>query len=79
VLVAYRSGEVPDELHAFIQRRRPGLDPAELVPTLDELPALLGRFIDVGASKFVVVPLIEPTDWDDHLETLAGLVKPLET
>lgn len=79
VLVAYRSGPVPPELTAFIERRRPGLDPADLVPTLDELPALLQRFIDIGASKFVVVPLTEPDDWTAHLEGVARLVLPLET
>lgn len=78
VLVAYRDGPVPDELAAFIAKRRPGLDPSELVPTQDELPALMQRYIDVGASKFVVLPLVEPAEWTEHLESLAATTLALE-
>ncbi len=37
------------------------------------------RFVAVGASKFVVVPLGEPEDWDAELAELAAELKPLET
>jgi probable F420-dependent oxidoreductase len=79
-LVAYSAGPVPDLVAAAIQRRRPDLDPADLIP--DSLPALRARiesFIDAGASKFVVVPLAEPDDWDAELEAVASTLKPLET
>jgi hypothetical protein len=35
--------------------------------------------MDVGASKFVVVPGEEPGDWDAELGELADALKPLET
>ena len=81
VLIAYRDGQIPEELRAFVQRRRPGLDPDDLIPPLAGLPAMLHRFIDAGASKFVVVPLTEPAagDWSTHLDELAASVLPLET
>lgn len=79
VLIAYRHGPVPDELLAFIAKRRPGLDPGELVPTQDQLPALMERYIEAGASKFVVLPLVEPPEWTEHLESLAATTLVLET
>jgi hypothetical protein len=33
----------------------------------------------VGASKFVVVPLADPGDWEAELDELAEAVLPLET
>ena len=80
-LVAYsdRPGARPRGRPA-IRRRRPDLDPATLIP--DSLPALrerLERFVDAGASKFVVIPLAEPADWDAELEAVAAALKPLET
>ena len=40
---------------------------------------MLERFIDVGFSKFVLVPLVEPMAWDDELEAVAAEVLPLQT
>jgi hypothetical protein len=36
-------------------------------------------FVAVDASKFVVLPLEEPSDWSAELDELAGTVLPLET
>lgn len=71
--------EVPERLAAVFRSRNAEADPAELVPTLDRLPGALQRFIDVGFSKFVVVPVIEPEQWHPELAALAELVRPLET
>ena len=43
--------------------------------------ALIERFVAVGTTKFVVLPLDEPTDaeaWTDHLEQAAAALLPLE-
>jgi hypothetical protein len=32
----------------------------------------------VGGSKFVVIPLQEPSTWDDHLADVAGQVLSLQ-
>ena len=38
------------------------------------------RFIDVGTTKFVVLPITEPPgSWDDHLTAAAEALLPLET
>lgn len=79
-LVPYVEGDVPEQLAAIARRRRPGADLNDVVAKgLAGLPALLERFIAAGASKFVVVPVNEPHNWDDHVSDLADAVHPLET
>jgi hypothetical protein len=34
--------------------------------------------IDVGASKFVLIPVSEPDDWRDELRHVADVALPLE-
>lgn len=70
---------VPNQLVALYRSRNPDADPADLVATRRRLPALIRRFIDVGFSKFVVVPVVEPEDWRPELAELAAIVKPLQT
>jgi hypothetical protein len=38
----------------------------------------LEEMIDAGASKFVVLPIVEPDDWDAELDALADAVLPLQ-
>lgn len=55
-------------------------DPRDRVPLdLTQLRTLLGRFVDQGFSKFVLRPLVAPSDWRAELETLAGSVGDLQT
>jgi probable F420-dependent oxidoreductase len=78
-LVAYTRGPLPDAVAALVARRRPDLDPHEVVPTgVDGLRRQLERFIAIGASKFVVVPIADPDDWEAELGELAEVVLPLE-
>lgn len=83
VLIPYANGPVPERLLALLARRRPDVeDPSELVPSnWDELTALIERFVDVGTSKFVVLPVSEPMDadgWVTHLTEAADVLLPLE-
>lgn len=83
-LIAYCDGPLPDALVAQLARRRPDLDdPTTLVPQgWDELVAAIGRFVEVGTTKFVVVPLDEPVGaeaWLAHLEEAAGALLAVET
>jgi len=82
-LVAYGHGELPDLVVEILAKRRPDLDdPRQLVPTdLAALKDRLEQMVEVGASKFVVVPLVEPDGaaWRDELEEVAAALKPLET
>ena len=82
VLIPYAMGVVPDTLVDRLAKRRPDLeDPAGLVPVgWDALIDTVKRFIDVGTTKFVVLPIVEPADsWDDHLTAAAEALLPLET
>jgi probable F420-dependent oxidoreductase len=82
VLISYRAGPLPDELAAFIATRGEA-DPNDVVPEGTEgLAALIERFVAVGASKFIVLPLVEPDgvdDWHAELTDLADIVLPLQT
>jgi probable F420-dependent oxidoreductase len=82
VLIPYAMGAVPDILVAQLARRRPDLeDPASLVPLgWDAVIDTVKRFVDVGTTKFVVLPIVEPPgSWDDHLTAAAEALLPLET
>jgi len=79
-LVAYGRTSLPPRLAEAVAARRPGVDAAELFPVgLDAVRAHLERFVEVGFSKFVLVPAEEPTSWDEELEALAAAVLPLQT
>ena len=83
VLIPYTHGPVPDVLLAQLARRRPDLDdPATLVPVgWDALAATIRRFVAVGTTKFVVLPVAEPPDsaaWITHLAEAADVLLPLE-
>lgn len=79
-LIPYRTGgaSIPEATAALIRTRNPDIDPAEIVPAKEGLEKVVQGFIDVGFSKFVLIPTIEPADWDVELAEIADLVKPLE-
>ncbi len=83
VLIPYQLGSASAGFIERITRRRPDIDAADVVATSwEQLRDLIGRFVGVGASKFVVVPAGEPhtTDqWTDHLEAVATEILPIET
>ncbi len=84
VLIPYTLGSVPDVLVGQLARRRPDLeDPAGLVPVgWDTLADSIKRFVDVGTTKFVVLPVDEPSPaaaWHAHLAHAAEVLLPLET
>jgi probable F420-dependent oxidoreductase len=79
-LVVYGRSALPGPLLERVALRRPDVDPAELFPVgLDAVRATLARFIDVGFSKFVLVPAEEPGSWDAELEAVTEAVLPLQT
>jgi probable F420-dependent oxidoreductase len=79
VLVFYVHSGLSEAIAQTVTRRRPHLNPADVVPMgVGGLRRQIERFIEVGASKFVVVPGEEPDDWDAELGELADALKPLE-
>lgn len=83
VLIPYSIDEAPTKLLAGLKTRRPDLDDVSvLVPHgWDKLAATIESFIEVGASKFVVIPFVEPGSpalWQDHLAEAATHLLPLQ-
>lgn len=80
VLIPYSLEPIPDDLLALLPRRRPEVDPRKLVPDgPDALRDHITSFVDVGFSKFVVVPVTDPERPVEHLRTLADVVLALQT
>jgi len=80
VSLAYADGEIPPGMVATIATRRPGVDPADLIPI--GLPAAVARiedYVKAGISKFVVRPAAVPADWPGTLATMAEALLPLQT
>jgi len=81
-LVAYlaTAGSLPDALVAAVAARRPDVDPASIVPAgLDAVRSAIEGFVAAGASKFVLVPVVEPEDWPGHLADVARATLDLAT
>jgi probable F420-dependent oxidoreductase len=84
VLIPYANGPVPEALLAGLAKRRPDLaDPGVLVPQgWDALMSMIDRFVAVGTTKFVILPLSEPATpdlWEAHLEEAAPIVLARQT
>lgn len=80
VLIPYAQGELPAAYIAAARARRADLDPTEIVPVgLTAVKEKLERFVEVGASKFVLIPVTEPDDWTAELEELAAGLLPMQT
>lgn len=79
-LLPYCEGPIPDIVAAGIAKRRPGIDPTRVIASgLAGLRTMITEHIEVGGSKFVVIPLVEPDDWDAHLTEVAEALLPLQT
>lgn len=83
-LIPYTMTAPPPEVLEGLKSRRPDIDDiSRLLPVgWDQLRSAISSFIDVGFSKFVVIPLSEPespTAWSDHLADAASHLLPLQT
>lgn len=78
-LIPYRTtnSTIPEAMQVILNKRNPDADPEEIIPTKDQIEKVVGRFVDVGFSKFVLIPTVEPDDWDVELDELASIAKPL--
>jgi probable F420-dependent oxidoreductase len=73
VNLTYSRGPLPVAVVERLRRRRPDLDPADLVPqSRTALHERVDERLAVGFSKFILRPAAPPTDWTAELETLAA-------
>jgi probable F420-dependent oxidoreductase len=78
-LISYSPGPIPSSMADLLAKRRPDLpDPTVVVPQgWQELLVTIDRFVAVGTTKFVILPITEPAtpqQWVEHLEDAAPLV-----
>ena len=71
-LISYSSGPLPKSVVDLLAKRRPDLaDPTVLIPQgWDALMATIDKFVAVGTTKFVILPIVEPEGpqaWVEHL------------
>lgn len=80
-LIPYRSddSELPAPTKALLARRNPDVAPERIIPSKQRLASVIEAFVDVGFTKFVLVPTNEPDHWDEELEEVASIAKPLES
>jgi hypothetical protein len=68
--------ELPAAALERIRVRQPDAEPEEIVAMGHvALADMVDAFVDVGASKFVLLPFAEPGDWHAELETLAPILE----
>jgi alkanesulfonate monooxygenase SsuD/methylene tetrahydromethanopterin reductase-like flavin-dependent oxidoreductase (luciferase family) len=87
VSIGYVRGDPPEQLLRRVAARRPGAgsrpdttEVGDLVPDgVEGLRQLMGKFLDVGFSKFVVRPVSPPTSFREELKELADGVLDLQT
>lgn len=84
VLIPFAISGLDDSFLAALAKRRPDItDVSTLVPqSWEQLTVLIQRFVSVGTSKFVLMPIagvLNADDWTAHLEEAAPILQPLQT
>jgi probable F420-dependent oxidoreductase len=83
ISLAIAEDSIPAELAVAVSRRRPGVDPATLVPVgWPALVSVLGDYVDAGLSKFVIRPAAVAQDegaFERFLAEFAEHMMPLQT
>jgi probable F420-dependent oxidoreductase len=73
VNLTYSRGPLPAATLEQLRRRRPDLNPTDLIPqSRAALHERVDEWLAVGFSKFLLRPAVPPTDWTAELETLAA-------
>jgi probable F420-dependent oxidoreductase len=78
-MVFYTHDEIPDRLMQLLASRNPDADPRDLVAHgWTAVRDLCERYVAVGFTKLVLVPVTEPADWGDELAAGAQAVLPIQ-
>ena len=72
LLVYTVDGSLPEQIVRAVQSRRPSIKAEEIiVQGRKNLISRINEFVDAGASKFVLMPYVEPDSWGLELNCLA--------
>jgi hypothetical protein len=78
--LAYGHSEPDAQMYASLRKRRPDVDPRELMPVgAAGLRDIVRRYVDNGVTKFVVRPNAPPASWDKELDFLTDTILDLQT
>jgi probable F420-dependent oxidoreductase len=78
-MVLYTHDAIPDAFANAIRTRNPDVDVDDLVARgWTSVRDLCERYVAVGFTKLVLVPLTEPRSWDDELAAGAETVLPIQ-
>ena len=77
--LGYGHTEPDGQMYASLRKRRPDVDPRELLPVgASELRDLVRRYVDNGVTKFVVRPNVAPDSWEPALHYIADTLFDLQ-
>jgi probable F420-dependent oxidoreductase len=80
IVLPYARTQIADSVIAFAARVRPEIPATDLVPVGEAaLRATVGRFVDRGITKFVLMPASTPSSWEDELRWLSPIVRAIES
>jgi probable F420-dependent oxidoreductase len=79
ISIAIATDGIPAELAAVARERRPGVDPADLIPQgWAQTRTLIERYVDAGLTKFVVRPVAADLPFESFVDSFATELMPLE-
>jgi probable F420-dependent oxidoreductase len=80
MVLPYARTQIADSVIEFAARVRPNIAASELVPVGEAgLRATVGRFVDRGITKFVLMPASAVSSWEDELHWLSPIVRAIES
>ena len=78
--LAYGHTEPDAQMYASLRKRRPDVDPRELIPVgTTGLRDIVRQYIDNGVTKFVLRPSTPPATWGQELDFLSDTLFDLQT
>ncbi len=78
--LAYGHTEPDTQMYASLRKRRPDIDPRELMPVgASGLREIVRQYIDNGVTKFVLRPNSPPAAWGPELDFLTDTLFDLQT
>jgi probable F420-dependent oxidoreductase len=79
ISLAVADGELPPQVAAAVRRRRPDVDPGELIATSwDQLHRQIDAYLDAGLTKFVVRPAGDKP-FDDFIDRFVAELVPRQS